>query len=473
MKQLLQSLIPCCLLFAAASAPRSAEAQWACDPDLRKVIETRAQLMGIRSVEPTAPIFAGSTVTIRGWGFGQLTNNSLTPDTRATFVVPNPFWPPTISWSQEIRVLDDTTIVTTAPDFIVAAMGSLRLVFHRLDVCGPQRIPVTITAVFASSDTLFFDGGVPVGIPPATVNPLTARTLSSREIELSWQNVAGETGYVVSHRPAGTYGWTRGAVGPGVAHIDVVGLTPGSQYEFMVAAFNDAGPSADSAVVTAVTYSEAPPRLPPNPEAGTVEIVDSSPNAPLSPKGGQTEFQVTNGFAFFDDNNNGIVDGEASDDPRAQFPLMISDRPCFPIWCIDRGNAYQSLSSGDVANLVVHLEIEPTGGSRADQQFVTLHLEVHTNGAGNLTSMVAVGGIMGDLSTNMGSRLMNIDPSTMSGSLTGRLSGDSGDFLSGSLTFAGGFLEPVVQGEDIELEGHTAIISIDFQGLDAWPDSKL
>ncbi|MPZ73149.1 MAG: DUF4082 domain-containing protein [Nitriliruptorales bacterium] len=98
---------------------------------------------------------------------------------------------------------------------------------------------------------------------PAAPNGLTAIAASSQRIDLSWQDVTGETGYRIERSTDGTTGWTQvGTTAADVtAHSDT-GLTASTSYSYRVVANNTAGDSPASNVATATTLAPPPPEAP-------------------------------------------------------------------------------------------------------------------------------------------------------------------------------------------------------------------
>jgi len=96
---------------------------------------------------------------------------------------------------------------------------------------------------------------------PSVPNGLTATTVSSTQLNLSWNASSGATGYNVKRAPAsgGPYA-TIAANTPGLAYPDT-GLTPGTFYYYVVSGTNASGESANSTEAFAETISITPPIL--------------------------------------------------------------------------------------------------------------------------------------------------------------------------------------------------------------------
>ncbi|MFF2385102.1 chitinase [Streptomyces sp. NPDC058108] len=124
---------------------------------------------------------------------------------------------------------------------------------------GPSTTRVTVythgwygTGAYYADDLSLVGPGVDAGQPPAAPTGLTAGTVSSSTVGLSWSPVSGATGYAVYRDGAKvqTAAGTSATVG---------GLTPSTAYAFQVTATNDAGESAKSATVTATTSAGSGP----------------------------------------------------------------------------------------------------------------------------------------------------------------------------------------------------------------------
>ncbi|GGQ87598.1 chitinase [Streptomyces flaveolus] len=118
---------------------------------------------------------------------------------------------------------------------------------------GPTTTKVTVythgwygTGAYHADDISLTGPGGEAGQPPAAPAGLTAGTVTSSSVALSWSPVPGATGYAVYRDGARV----RTVTGTSTT---VTGLTPSTAYAFQVAAVNDAGESARSATVTATT----------------------------------------------------------------------------------------------------------------------------------------------------------------------------------------------------------------------------
>ncbi|WUC14409.1 glycoside hydrolase family 18 protein [Streptomyces sp. NBC_00564] len=118
---------------------------------------------------------------------------------------------------------------------------------------GPSTTRVTIythgwygTGAYNVDDISLIGPAVDPGQPPAAPTGLTAGTVTSSSVALSWSPVTGATGYAVYRNGVKV----QTATGTSTT---VSGLTASTAYSFQVAAVNDAGESPKSATVTATT----------------------------------------------------------------------------------------------------------------------------------------------------------------------------------------------------------------------------
>ncbi|MEU2061368.1 glycoside hydrolase family 18 protein [Streptomyces sp. NPDC013455] len=101
-------------------------------------------------------------------------------------------------------------------------------------------------AYHADDITLIGPGGSGTGQPPAAPAGLKTTSVTSSSVGLSWSAVTGATAYAV-YRDGARVQTVSGT------SATVSQLAPSTAYSFQVAAVNDAGESAKSAVVTATT----------------------------------------------------------------------------------------------------------------------------------------------------------------------------------------------------------------------------
>ncbi|MEU9589895.1 glycoside hydrolase family 18 protein [Streptomyces sp. NPDC048193] len=139
---------------------------------------------------------------------------------------------------------DVSTWAQSAPDW-----QRLTTTFHT----GPTTTKVTVythgwygTGAYHADDISLTGPGGETGQLPAVPAGLTAGSVTSSSVALSWSPVPGATSYAVYRDGARV----RTVTGTSAT---VTGLTPSTAYAFQVAAVNDAGESARSATVTATT----------------------------------------------------------------------------------------------------------------------------------------------------------------------------------------------------------------------------
>ena len=95
--------------------------------------------------------------------------------------------------------------------------------------------------------------------PPSAPSGLTATTISSSQINLSWTDVATETGFKIERKTGagGTYSQIA-TVGTGVVTYNDTGLTANTTYFYRVRATNAGGDSPYSSEASATTLDVAP-----------------------------------------------------------------------------------------------------------------------------------------------------------------------------------------------------------------------
>jgi len=104
-----------------------------------------------------------------------------------------------------------------------------------------------------------FSGTTPIA--PAAPTNLQVTNLTTTGVTLTWQdNANNETGYRVSRQLASNNSQLAGLLAANSTTFTDTGLSPGSPYEYIVAAYNAAGPSA-AAVVSFQTLASAPTGL--------------------------------------------------------------------------------------------------------------------------------------------------------------------------------------------------------------------
>lgn len=108
----------------------------------------------------------------------------------------------------------------------------------------------------AAGNAVYSNQSATTTIPTAPTG-LTASTVSSGQINLSWGNVAGETGYQIERSTTGTSWFLVGTTGANVTTYQSTGLSAGTTYYYRVRAVNADGASGYSATANARTNSPA------------------------------------------------------------------------------------------------------------------------------------------------------------------------------------------------------------------------
>src|SRR5262249_33899935 len=93
---------------------------------------------------------------------------------------------------------------------------------------------------------------------PSAPKSLAVASVSMTQVSLKWQDRSNnETGFSVPRAATSTGPWTQvGTTGPGKVTYTDAGLTPGTAYSYRVLAFNAAGYSSPTNVVTATTTKD-------------------------------------------------------------------------------------------------------------------------------------------------------------------------------------------------------------------------
>jgi plastocyanin len=103
--------------------------------------------------------------------------------------------------------------------------------------------------------------GTAGGVPPAPTG-LSATAVSTTEIDLSWNDVSGETGYRIERKTLGGSYQEIGTVGADVTTFQDSGLAEATGYSYRVRAENGAGRSPYSNEAVASTNATVAPCLP-------------------------------------------------------------------------------------------------------------------------------------------------------------------------------------------------------------------
>lgn len=93
--------------------------------------------------------------------------------------------------------------------------------------------------------------------PPASPTDLSATARSASQIDLSWTDATGESGYRVERSADGLSGWvSAGATGANATGFSNTGLAADTTYYYRVVAFNESGDSPPSNVASARTLGD-------------------------------------------------------------------------------------------------------------------------------------------------------------------------------------------------------------------------
>src|SRR5436309_3266381 len=92
--------------------------------------------------------------------------------------------------------------------------------------------------------------------PPAAPSNLAATGVSSSQINVTWMDVANETGFRIQRGPSATGPWTVVAItSAGVTAWSDTGISPSTTCYYGVCAFNSKGSSSYSGPVSATTLT--------------------------------------------------------------------------------------------------------------------------------------------------------------------------------------------------------------------------
>jgi predicted phage tail protein len=179
-----------------------------------------------------------------------------------TFVMPG--WTSATTPNFDAVLLDPSgTQVATSPLYTDRRQETLG---YRPTTTGNYTVRVTSVS---GSGPYWFDASFPGGAapspstPPSPVAPppsptgLSATGASLSQINLTWADVAGETGYTLERAATSSGPWSLVAtLGANVTSYSDKNLQPGTTYYYRLSAFNDGGSSAPSSPVSARTLSD-------------------------------------------------------------------------------------------------------------------------------------------------------------------------------------------------------------------------
>ncbi len=132
---------------------------------------------------------------------------------------------------------------------LTSGAGSFTIAF---ETAGSQSVTAAATGVTAATQS-------GISVSPAAPTVLTAAAASSSQINLSWTDSAGDTGYLVQRSANGGSSWTQvgGTLAGGTTSYQDTGLSAGTTYEYRVVATGGGLDSAYSNVATATTTGRA------------------------------------------------------------------------------------------------------------------------------------------------------------------------------------------------------------------------
>jgi len=150
--------------------------------------------------------------------------------------------PPTDPYSCKLAVTED---------------GQTRYVLLTFARIGPSRWTVTSARTDESDPTI--DAPATFFTVPATPTALGATAVSNSQIDLSWNDVKFDNGYIIQRSPNGSTGWTQIATtAKNVTSYSNTGLSTYTAYYYRVCATNSAGNSGWSNTATTSTMDVVP-----------------------------------------------------------------------------------------------------------------------------------------------------------------------------------------------------------------------
>ncbi len=160
---------------------------------------------------------------------------------------------------------------------LVAETGQANSYWDRSTVSGvtyTYRVQaITLDGRFTYSNEASATTDGPTLEPPYIAPRLSAEPLSHTSVRLRWNDIAGETQYIIQRGHPGQ--WVKTEVLPAntTEYIDT-GLTPASQYFYRIRAWNHAGFSPDGAALTTTLYD--PNIIPPVPSLHAYPYTDTA-----------------------------------------------------------------------------------------------------------------------------------------------------------------------------------------------------
>jgi hypothetical protein len=154
--------------------------------------------------------------------------------------------------------------------------GEMRYFHLNFEKIGPVRW--TVTATKTDADDVAPDAPATFMTIPDAPGDLAATAASTTSIDLTWTDVAHDTGYQIERSPNGSTGWTQvGTTATGVVNYTDSGLTQNTTYYYRVLATGTVGSSSYSNTANAATLAQVPAA----PTGLTATQIGNSANAKL------------------------------------------------------------------------------------------------------------------------------------------------------------------------------------------------
>lgn len=151
----------------------------------------------------------------------------------------------------DVLTVDQTTPQQQMVEFLAGASDTVYLRVTDTDNSRGETALDSLLVDYIMIESL----GEVVLVPPTN---LSGSALSSSEIALSWNDVIGESGYIVEYRENGTTGWQLAIadLAADSTGYTVNGLTSGTAYDFLVSSFDETSQTASVQTVEPITTLE-------------------------------------------------------------------------------------------------------------------------------------------------------------------------------------------------------------------------